>query len=151
MRRFRQRQRGRKYGPEVDDALRVLHRAYDGICAERLTPNLPAYAAKLAAHGHLRLTPVLEEQLRNISISTVRRRLQRLHQDEPRHRRRPPGPRNRLLAGVPTERISCFETQPGHFEVDLVHHCGDSASGEYVHTLHLVDVATGWSLWTPEG
>jgi len=29
-------------------------------------------------------------------------------------------------------------------EVDLVHHCGLSASGEYVHTLQMVDIATGW-------
>jgi hypothetical protein len=28
--------------------------------------------------------------------------------------------------------------------VDLVHHCGDSASGQYVHTLQMTDVATGW-------
>ncbi len=35
--------------------------------------------------------------------------------------------------------------EPGHFETDLVHHSGVSASGEYVHTLQMVDVATGWS------
>jgi hypothetical protein len=29
--------------------------------------------------------------------------------------------------------------------VDLVHHCGASTAGEYVHTLQMVDVATGWS------
>jgi hypothetical protein len=145
VRRPRRRQRGRQYGPQMDDALRVLHRAYDGICAERLTPNLPAYAAKLAAHGHLRLTPTLEKQLAKMSVSTVRRRLQHLQQDEPHLRRPPPGPRNGLLARVPAGRISCFETTPGHFEADLVHHCGTSASGEYLHTLHLVDVATGWS------
>jgi len=34
--------------------------------------------------------------------------------------------------------------EPGHMEVDLVHHCGLSASGEYVHTLQMVDIATGW-------
>jgi len=26
-----------------------------------------------------------------------------------------------------------------------VHHCGLSADGQYVHTLQLLDVATGWS------
>jgi len=36
-------------------------------------------------------------------------------------------------------------TTPGHVEVDLVHHCGRYAGGEYAHTLHLVDVASGWS------
>jgi hypothetical protein len=35
--------------------------------------------------------------------------------------------------------------QPGHFELDLVHHCGPTASGEYAYTLQMVDVATGWS------
>mgnify|MGYP001050437459 CR=1 FL=1 len=43
------------------------------------------------------------------------------------------------------KRISWDEQQPGHFEVGLVHHCGPSASGEYVHTLQMIDVATGWS------
>jgi hypothetical protein len=27
----------------------------------------------------------------------------------------------------------------------MVHHCGLSASGHYVHTLQMIDVATGWS------
>jgi hypothetical protein len=43
------------------------------------------------------------------------------------------------------KRIPWNEPEPGHFETDLVHHCGPSASGEYVHTLQLVDVTTGWS------
>jgi len=37
------------------------------------------------------------------------------------------------------------EGTPGHFEVDLVHHCGTTASGEYACTLQMIDVATGWS------
>ena len=36
-------------------------------------------------------------------------------------------------------------TEPGHFEVDLVHHCGGTTSGQYVYTLQMVDIATGWS------
>jgi len=42
-------------------------------------------------------------------------------------------------------RIPWNEPDPGHFEVDLVHHGGPSSSGEYVHTLQMIDVATGWS------
>ena len=42
-------------------------------------------------------------------------------------------------------RLPWETSEPGHFEVDLVHHCGAVAAGEYVHTLQLVDVATGWS------
>ena len=40
-RKPRRRQRGRTYGPDVDDALRVIAESMDYICAERLTPSLP--------------------------------------------------------------------------------------------------------------
>jgi hypothetical protein len=46
-------------------------------------------------------------------------------------------------------RIHWDEAQPGHFEVDLVHHCGVSPEGQYIHTLQMVDVATGWSECAP--
>lgn len=39
-RKARQRQRGRVYGHEVDDAIRVIAETQDYIYAERLTPGL---------------------------------------------------------------------------------------------------------------
>jgi hypothetical protein len=42
-------------------------------------------------------------------------------------------------------RIAWDQAEPGHFEVDLVHHSGPTTNGDYVHTLQLIDVATGWS------
>jgi hypothetical protein len=47
------------------------------------------------------------------------------------------------------KRIDWAEVQAGHFEVDLVHHCGPSSGGQYVHTLQMVDIATGWSECAP--
>jgi hypothetical protein len=144
-RRPRRRQRGRTYGPEVDDALRVIAESTDYICAERLTPNLPWLAQHLAAHDELTLSPQLLEQLEQISVSTVERILSRIRQDEPRLPRRGPKRTNNLLRDVPMKRIPWQEQEPGHFEVDLVHHCGPTASGEYVHTIQMIDVATAWS------
>jgi hypothetical protein len=43
------------------------------------------------------------------------------------------------------KRIPWQEQEPGHFEVDLVHQCGRTASGDYVHTIQMIDVATAWS------
>ena len=137
--------RRRRYGPEVEDALLLLYRAYGEICPERLTPNLVPYAEKLAAHQHLVLTPSLREALEHIGASTVRRILQRRGVTPAPSERRSPRAHQGLLAGIPAKRIPWQETQPGHLEVDLVHHCGTEARGEYVHTLHMVDVATGWS------
>jgi IS30 family transposase len=144
-RKRRRRQRGATYGPEVDRAIQVIAESLDYPCAERLTPNLVRLAEHLARHGELQVTQALLEQLARISKSTVERRLARLPRDRPRLPRRRPRVVNSVLRDVPMGRIPWDETEPGHFEVDLVHHCGPSASGEYVHTLQMVDVATGWS------
>lgn len=144
-RRPRERQRGQTYGLELDRALRVIAESYDYICAERLTPSLLAMAEHLARHGELELSEPLRQQLASISESTVYRRLARLGQDAPRRARRPPRPASMLARAIPMRVIAWDERRPGHFEVDLVHHSGPSAAGEYVHTLQMIDVATGWS------
>jgi len=139
-------QRQRTYGAVVDDALRVIAESFDYIAAERLTPNLPWMAEQLARHGELDVIPSLIEQLDQISVSTVRRILQRTRQDEPRLLpRRGPENANQATRDVPMRRIPWDETRPGHWEADLVHHGGREARGVYVHTLQMVDVATGWS------
>jgi hypothetical protein len=144
-RKLRRRQRGRSYGPEVDDALRVIAERMDYICAERLTPNLTSLARHLAAHGELTLSPRLLAQLERISVSTVKRILARILQDVPRLPRKGPRRGNSATRDIPMTRIPWNQKEPGHFEADLVHHCGPSASGEYVCTTQLIDVATGWS------
>jgi hypothetical protein len=144
-RKPRSRERGTIYGAQVDDALRVIYESSDYICAERLTPTLAWMASHLAKHGELEVTPSLLVQLEKISISTVQRRLSRIRQDQPRLPRPKPKPRSKLLRGIPMGRLAWTIRQPGHFETDLVHHCGASASGEYACTLQMIDVATGWS------
>lgn len=144
-RKARRKQRGRTYGAEVEDAMRVIYPSYDYICAERLTPNLVWMAQHLARHGELELTEVLLEKLGQVSISTVNRVLGRIRQDEPRLPRKSPRRANRLTRDIPTLRLPWSIQVPGSFEVDLVHHSGPSTAGEYMCTLQLIDVATGWS------
>lgn len=145
-RRRRAKHRGRVYGVAVDDALRVIWESLDYICAERLKPALPSTARLLARHGELpNLTDELVAQLSRISIATIQRRLTRLAQDTPRLPRKGPTQANRVAREIPMGRIRWEQTEPGHFETDLVHHSGPVTLGDYVHTLQMVDVATGWS------
>ncbi len=144
-RKPRNRQRGRTYRAPFDDTLRVIYESLDCICAERLTPNLVWMAQHLEAHHELETTPALLAQLEQVSISTVERRLNQMRQDQPRLPRKKPRPRNKLVQNIPMLRLPWSITQPGHLETDLVHHCGPTASGEYAHTLQMIDVATGWS------
>ena len=141
----RQRQRGRIYGPEVEYALAIIAESWDYLCAERLTPNLVWMAKHLAAHGELEVSPPLLEKLDRISVSTVQRILGRIPRDKPRPPRKGPRRTNHLTQGIPMRRIPWNERQPGHTEVDLIHHCGPATRGEYVCTIQMIDVATGWS------
>ena len=137
--------RGRTYGPDMEDAIRVVWESLDYVCAERLTPALLPTAQHLAQFAELSLPAKLETQLARISRATVQRLLGKLSQDMPRLPRRGPERANRLTRTIPMGRLPWETSEAGHFEVDLVHHCGAVAAGEYVHTLQLVDVATGWS------
>ena len=123
----------------------MISESLDHICAERLKPNLVWMAHHLSQHGELEISSPLLDKLEKISVSTVRRLLKRVPRDRPRLPRKGPERANRLAREIPARRIPWQEQEPGHFETDLVHHCGVSASGHYVHTLQMIDVATGWS------
>jgi hypothetical protein len=146
-RKRRCKERGRAYGVEVDDAIRVIARSLDYPCAERLQPNLVWMAEHLRAHGELQVGRETLEQLGRISVSTLKRTLKRVGRSEPKLSQR--GPRrpssNSVRKQYPMSKIAWDIEEAGHFEVDLVHHCGEIANGEYIHTLQMVDVATGWS------
>jgi hypothetical protein len=144
-RRPRRGGRGRKYGCEVDDAVRVISESLDNICAARLTPNLVWMAKHLARHGEMEVGEGLLAQLEEISISTVGRILRRIRQDERRLPRRPPQGEKGLLRDIPMGRLAWDIGEPGHLEVDLVHHCGPSSKDLYMCSIQWIDVATGWS------
>jgi len=141
----RRKQRGPTYGPDIQYALEVISHSHDHICAERLQPNLIRMAEHLHAHEELELTPSMLGKLETISVSTVRRMLQKAP-EKTRHRpRKQPKQRNQLSRAIPARRIPWDEKVPGHFEVDMVWHSGAAASGEFVHSLQMIDVTTGWS------
>jgi hypothetical protein len=142
-RKPRLRERNRTYGPDVDAAVQLIWESLDYVCPLRLQPNLVRTGKLLARHHELHWNPRLEAQLQKISISTLRRHLPPTPHT---HRRRQPRPpENQYQQKIPAYRIPRDIPDPGHLELDLVHHCGATAEGNYVHTLQLVDVASGWS------
>ena len=51
-----------------------------------------------------------------------------------------------LKKAIPVRTFANWDdAQPSFLELDLVAHCGDSISGEYIRTLDTADVSTGWS------
>ena len=143
----RKQQRGRKYGDKVGDAIRVIGSTLDWICAERLTPVLVETALHLERHGEMSVDDELLELLGTISVSTVRRVVNHVRQDDYRlpRRRGKRRYRNSVADQIPMGVIPWDIELPGHFEVDLVHHAGPDVQGECVYTVQFIDVKTGWS------
>lgn len=146
-RKKREKQRGKSYGCEVEDAIHIIARSLDYPCAERLKPNLPWMAEHLAVYGELKLDEALRKQLQRVSISTVKRLLKKRGKTETKlaFRKAPSQRQGQLSRLIPIQRIDWQTEEPGHFEVDLVHHCGQSAGGMYVFSLQMLDISTGWS------
>jgi hypothetical protein len=145
-RRPRSRERGRTYGKAVQDAIVIIAESFDYICAERLTPNLSWMAEHLMKHGELYVSPTVRQKLAQISISTTQRILDRIPNKQTYRPKRGKSKRKkRLVDQIPTKRLPWDERRPGYFEMDTVFHCGRSAAGEFMCTLQMIDVATGWS------
>ncbi len=144
------RPRAPRYGPAVQSALQVAWEAANGICGKRLVPFLPELVPALERHGHLALTDEVRAQLLTLSAATADRFLARA--------RRAAGPRGitttkpgaLLKRQVPLRTFAGWDdAAPGCVEADLVAHCGPQASGAFLHTLVLTDVATGWTACLP--
>ena len=137
--------RAHTYGLEVERIIVRVWESRDYICAERLTPSLLTMAQHLARFEPLGLTAQVEAQLVTISRATVGRILRKYRARRVRLPQKGAERANQVTKGVPMGRIPWDIGEPGHFEVDLVHHSGESTAGLYGHTIQLVDVATGWS------
>ena len=144
-RKKRTKQRGRTYGLEVERVILKVWESRDYICAERLTPGLLKMAQHLAGFEPLGLTSQVEAQLAMISRATVARILRKHRSLKRRLPQKGAERANSATKGVPMGRIPWETVEPGHFEVDLVYHSGQTTAGLHGHTIQLIDVATGWS------
>jgi hypothetical protein len=134
------------YDEAVREALIVLWEASDRVCGKRLKPLLPLLVTALERHGHL-ITLDVTVRARVLAASAVT--LDRLLRST---RASVSGQRVRRRAvpavqkNVPVRTFAEWEDPlGGDMEADLVSHGGDSATGSFVHTLTLTDVASGWT------
>ena len=93
---------------------------------------------------HYAITDGIERQLLAISARQIDRRLQK-QKRKIRHRiygRTKPG--TLLKHQIPIRTTHWDVTTPGYVEVDLVAHSGNSASGDFIFSLNLTDIFSGW-------
>jgi len=138
------RRRGVTYSKASIQVLERIWRAAGHPWSLRLKALLPHWLPW--ARRHVRgLTPAVEEELLRMSPRQMDRRLQ---EKKRRLKRRIYGrtkPGTLLKHHIPIKTDQWDVTEPGFCEIDLVSHSGPHASGDFIHSLNLTDIHTGWS------
>jgi len=131
-----------RYGPQV---LRVLSKIWEAAgypWSVRLKALLPVWLPWI--RQRLKISPELERQLLAMSPRTMDRRLQPLKRRLGRRLYGRTKPGSLLKHHIPLQTSSWAEARPGFTEIDLVSHSGNAASGEFLHSLNVTDLATTW-------
>lgn len=138
--------RGRKriYDPkDLLEPLRHIWLATDQMCSDRLKAALPIwlpyYEATYGALG-----PGVKEQLLVMSDATIDRLL-KPERDQIPKRLCGTKPGSLLKKHIPIKTDQWDEKQPGFVEADLVAHCGSSLMGDFVWSLTMTDIYSGWT------
>lgn len=140
------RRRRRTYTQDVVDALVFIWKACDCIGSKRLHPFLPEMVRVLEEHGELHLPEQTKQLLLTMSRATMDRLLKPARRQRIPHGRSTTKPGTLLKKSIPIRTWNDWnDAKPGFLEIDLVAHTVESTEGDYLATLHCVDVATAWS------
>jgi hypothetical protein len=143
------RRRTSRYQPIIE-ILKQVWAASNFLCGKRLKPFLPHLVKALKRHGKLTLTKDQESLLLSASSATIDRLLVRARQGLGYKGRSTTKPGTLLKDKIPIRTFADWnDNLPGFLEIDLVAHCGDTTAGEYINTLNMTDVATGWAACVP--
>jgi hypothetical protein len=138
--------RRRYYDEKVQQALTRIWLILDCICGKRLQPILPELVPLLEKHGELKLEAETRQKLLELSSATIDRLLAHARKTLTPSARAQTKPGTLLKRQIPIRTFAEWnEAQPGFVEIDLVAHDGGQARGEYLYTLDVTDVCTGWT------
>lgn len=144
-RKENRKKRKRYYDREVRAALVTCWRIFDYPCGQRLKPLVETETDRLRTMGELSCSDETARKLTEISFRSIDAKLEHQKEVERRGRKYHKKIHPLLYQKIP---IKVFAEQgrskAGMIQVDLVEHCGQSAAGEYVHTLSTTDSTTGW-------
>jgi hypothetical protein len=143
------RARGRpckRYGPEVGAALEAVWAISGHLCSKRLVAAAPELLKLMRVHGESLWSDLTEQKLLRLSPATCDRLLKAKRQSYAPRGRSLTKPGTLLKSQIAIRTWDDWaETEPGYCEGDLVHHCDNDTSGEYLHTLTITDVLLGWT------
>lgn len=130
--------------PSITEPLKRIWLAANLPCSKRLKAIIPLWiAGYIREYGALEASAV--KALRAISPPTIDRILKPLRAKHKLKGRCTTKPGTLLRRQIPIKTNQWNESHPGFVEADTVAHCGDKIDGDYVYTINLLDLATGWT------
>ncbi len=139
------RKRGCYYTNEDIYWLSKIWGIMDYPCGQRLEPVLSEMIEVLIFHNELSIPDSIAKKLKNIKSDTINKRLKPYKTKLRRKINAATRPGSLIKKQIPIRTISWDEMRVGCCELDLVAHCGDSAKGEFINSLTLTDILTGWT------
>ncbi|MFC3110960.1 transposase family protein [Undibacterium arcticum] len=139
--------RNRVYNEAVRQALIVLWEAGDRVCGKRLKVMIPIMVNAMERHGHLLLDAAIKDKLLLISAASIDRVLRKTREQIDGKGKRRSGVGSAIRRSIPVRTFADWgDPPPGCLEVDMVEHCGGvKHDGNFVHSLVLTDIASGWT------
>jgi hypothetical protein len=142
------RSRASRYA-HLYETLKYVWSTSNFLCGKRLKPFLPELVKSLKRHKEIKISKQDEALLVSVSAATIDRLLAPARKAMCIKGRSTTKPGTLLKHQIPVRTFADWnEDKPGFLEVDLVAHCGDSTRGEYINTLNMTDIATGWTVAT---
>lgn len=139
------RRRPKTYGADVQKALVTLWEQSGYLCGKRLVPALPDLVEALERFGEMDLEPEVRRKVLELSPATADRLLAPERRKWNGRGRGGTKPGTLLKSQIPIRTFADWEeNQPGFVEIDLVGHEGGHAEGDFLQTLDVTDVQTGW-------
>lgn len=129
--------------PQLLEALRRIWLASDQLCGKRLKIALPLWLPHYEAEQGA-LPEAIRVGLLAASASTLDRLLKAARVAHPKGLGGTK-PGTLLKKQIPIRCEHWDVTQPGFVEADTVAHCGNSLAGDFVWSLTMTDILTGWT------
>lgn len=137
------RRRGPTYSPAAIRVLERIWKAADYPWSVRLKALLPLWLPW--ARRHIRgCTAEVETELLRMSPRQMDRRLADKKRKLKRRIYGRTKPGSLLKHHIPIKTDHWDVEEAGHCEIDLVSHSGPNASGEFIFSLNVTDIHTGW-------
>ena len=148
--RRRKRPRGRPgrrpvyHSPELLMALKRIWLATDQMCSKKLVAAIPLWLP-FYERVYEKLSDEVENQLLSISAATIDRVLAPTRALTRRRGLGATKPGSLLRNQIPIRTHNWDISQPGVVEAATVAHCGTSLAGNFIWSLTLTDIHTGWT------